>query len=112
MRIRNHYILAVAAKNDVALYCLESFTLRLWGTGIRYNMEDSWQILHVQFLENNRLFIFANPNSLQLVDFADNPRIFQSFIPFYRRYLPSTFSHPNRTIENVLYSRNKIYILF
>jgi hypothetical protein len=42
LKIRSHYILAVGIKNEVTLYCLETFTLRIWETGIKYTLTFSW----------------------------------------------------------------------
>ena len=39
-------------------------------------------------------------------------RVIQTAIPFYKRYLPSSFSQPNKIIENIIYSKNKVYVLY
>jgi hypothetical protein len=58
------------------------------------------------------MIFFSSPNYLQMVEFGEINRVIQSIVPFYRKYLPTNFSQSPKIVENILYSRNRIYILF
>jgi hypothetical protein len=102
----------VGIRNDVSLYCLESFTLRVWEVGIKYNLSSSWEVQRIQFIEGNKILLFSSPSYLQIIEFGEISRTIHTTIPFYKRYLPTSFSQPTRIVENIIYFKNRIYILF
>lgn len=58
------------------------------------------------------MIFFSSPDFLMMVELGEGSRITQTVIPFYRKYLPTNFSQIPKIIENILYFRNRIYILF
>jgi hypothetical protein len=69
-------------------------------------------VQQIQFIDNFKVLFFSNPNYIQIVEFGDSNRILQTAISLYRRYLPTVFSQPARIVENIIYSKNRIYVLY
>jgi hypothetical protein len=68
-------------------------------------------VQRIQFIDDCRLVFFSSPNYLQLVEFGETSRVSRTAVPFYRKYLPTNFAQPTKVVENIIYSRNRIYIL-
>lgn len=85
--------------------------MRLRETGLRYTLNFSWEIQHISFHKQKALLIYSAPDFLQIIEFSELRRTLQTCLPFYKRYLPTRFSPPSKSVENFLYSEDHIYLL-
>lgn len=65
----------------------------------------------VTFVDGCKLLIGTDTGFLELINFVEEQSIITTFVPLYRKFLPTSFNCPRRKIENMLFSKNKIYVL-